>query len=205
MPHRSLEFSNIGPVAAHAQWNEAQDNCVLRIFARRQDADAFLPTIPASERQGFEACTAILENGGDAPNMLEINGDTALSLTSFLVKLSQTEGITFGEPDLVGFWEPPANRALGAGMMMWFHPDAGYHIAITHSKEQAETVIHGLSWLETERRHRLLGRINKWNTPRRSDHPVQKIEGIIAEVLCKASFATKVAIEMDAHAATAWN
>lgn len=212
MPHCSLEFSRIGlSVAVHSQWNEEQSNCALRIFTGSKHAEDFLATIPRTERNSFRPCATILNTCPDFPIILEIRGDIALSLTSHLTVLAQEIALgtrIFGrlrKPELFGFWEPPATHALGAGIIMWFHPNAGYHVAITHSKEQAEEVIRGLPWLRAQRRQRLLGKINAWHTPQRSDQATQKIKGVIAEVLCKASLAARINIARNAHAAATWN
>ncbi len=138
MPHCSLEFSRIGLlVAVHSQWNEQQTLCALRIFTDRQRAQDFLATIPASERQGFAPCAAVLENNTDGLGALELYGDIALSLTAFLVKLrweAQVLTRVINRPDFMGFWEPPAVRASGSGMIMWFHQNDGYRVMIAACK-----------------------------------------------------------------------
>jgi len=195
MPHCSLEFSRIGLlVAVHSQWNIAQTNCALRIFTSRPRADDFLAVIPHAERRGFAKCAAILESDADALGVLELRGDTALSLTSFFVKLRWEVHVSNTPPGplLMGFWGPPATREFGDGMIMWFHPDSEYHAAIVHNREQAEKIMCGLSWLQEERRERLLEQIKTWKMLRQSADVLQEIGGVIAEVLAKASLAAKV-------------
>lgn len=196
MPHCSLEFSRIGlPVAVHSQWNRQLTQCALRIFTNRESLDDFLAAIPHSEGEWLATYARVLEKTDGATGVWEIRGDTALSLTNFLVTLS--EKIEVGErvlnkPDLIGFWEPPPTRISGTGMMMWFHPDNDYQVAIAHAKEQATDIIRGLSWLDPRRQKKLLGQIAHWKMYERSDDAVQRISGIIAEILCKASLAAKI-------------
>lgn len=194
MPHCSLEFSRIGlPVAAHSQWNEEQTLCALRIFTGRQDANVFLATIPASERCGLAKCVGALQNDVSALGVWTAQGDIALSLTAFLVNLFQgVEEIAFGGPDVVGFWLPPAARPASGSMIMWSHPDDGCHVAIAGGKEQAEAIIRGLSWLEARRQKRLLRKIRGCRMSCGSSGAVRKVDGLIAEVLCKASLAAKI-------------
>lgn len=197
MPHCSLEFSSIGlSVAVHSQWNKELTNCALRIFTSRQRADDFLAKIPNSERQEFAQCAAILESGTDTLGVLEVRGETALSLTSFLIGLSEETRFVgvLNKPDLMGFWGPPTVRASGTGIIMWFHPNDGYRAAIAYAKEQAEGVIRGLSWLQTRRQQQLLKQIEEWKMPRQSADAPLEIEGVIAELLCKASRVAQISV-----------
>ncbi len=208
MPHCSLEFSRIGlPVAVHSQWNEQRTNCALRIFTNRQHAEDFLATIPRAERQKLARCAAILESDTNAPGVLETNGETAIALFSFLVKLHQEPPVVLRmvKPDLMGCWGPPIVCASGTGIIMWFHPDDGYHTAIVHAKEQAEQVIRGLPWLEPRWQEPLLGEIRRWKISYQSARTVQEIGGVIAEVLCRASLAARVNTTMDMQAKVGWN
>ena len=210
MLYCSLEFTHIGlSVAVHSQWNEELTNCKLRIFTNRQCADDFLAKIPSSERRGFAACAAILESTSDTLGVLELSGDTALSLTSYLIVLSQEGEVgapITNEPELMGFWGPPTIRAFGTGIIMWFHPNDGYQVIIAYAKEQAAEVVHRFSWLQPEPQELFLEQIEKWKMPRRSADAVQEIGGVIAEVLCKASLAAKVSVAMEeAQAKAHWN
>lgn len=205
MPYCSLDFTCLGmPVVAHSQWDERQTQCTLCLFTDHQHAHRFLTALPdAAEAQDFARFMmhCALPSETDEEGVCRIQGDTASTLTNFLVRLRQqisdmTRNVE--KPDLMGFWEPPVRWKAMSGIIMWFHPDDGYRVVIAHTRDQAARVMHGLSWLQGERQQRLLGQIKRWNTPRRSDHAVQEIKGVIAEVLCKASLAAKVSIAIDA-------
>ncbi|MFY9462753.1 MAG: hypothetical protein WAP52_01050 [Candidatus Sungiibacteriota bacterium] len=209
MPHCSLEFSRMGlPVAVHSRWNTTQTYCALHLFANHQQVQAFLPKLPAVEAQDFArsmircALPANTEDGG----MYRIEGVAALSLTNFLVHLrTQVQEIVrvIEAPDLMGFWEPPAWRAPGAGIILWFHPNDGYRAIIAHTKNQATEVIERLSWLELQRRESLCAKIKRWNAPKKSPHTAEQIQGVCAQVLCHASLAAKARNAMHAVSAQA--
>lgn len=197
MPHCSLEFSDIGlPVAVHSQWNTTQTYCALHLFADHRQVQAFLPKLPAGEAQDFARCMmrCVLPKNMNGGRMYRIEGVAALSLTNFLVHLHtrvQEVVRVIEAPDLMGFWEPPAWRAPGAGIILWFHPDDGYQAVIAHTRDQATEVIEHLLWLNLQLRESLCAKIKRWNAPRRSSRAAQEIAGVCAEILCHASLAAK--------------
>ena len=207
MPHCSLEFSHIGlPVAAHSQWNEAQTQCTLHLFADHQHILTFLffPGLPVAEAQNLARLMMHSASAGNAnalpaemgeEGICRIEGVAALSLTNFLVHLRThvQEIIRIAEaPSLMGFWEPPPWRAPSEGMILWFHPDEEYHCVIARAKDQAKDAIRRLWWLDRQRGESLYAKINKWNALRISPHAAQEIKGRCAQVLCQASAAAKV-------------
>lgn len=196
----SLDFTSTGLlVATHSQWNEAQTQCVLHLFADHRHAQALLPELPPAEAQYFARymmhCALPVDIGEEGVCCIE--GVAALSLTNFLVSLWKhvrvKEIVRVAEaPDLMGFWEPPAWRAPSQGIILWFHPDAGYRVVIAFAKDQAIGVIRGMPWLERRRRESLLAKIDRWHIPRQSPHPAQEIKGVCAQALCLASAAARI-------------
>ncbi|MEK7074658.1 MAG: hypothetical protein AAB968_02745 [Patescibacteria group bacterium] len=197
--HCSLEFSVIGlPVAVHSQWDEEQTYCTLRIFTDRKKADSVLAELRGEERQDFEKCIGALGDESDEPGMVTIEGDAGLSLTSDLVVLLHRIQVVDISPaitsrlELMGFWGPLVGRPSRRGIVMWFHPRKGYHVVIAESQQQVKQVIQRLYWLRPERRQRLLRQARQWNSSAQSSETMQEIDGMIAEVLCKASMAMKI-------------
>ena len=210
--HCSLEFSSIGlPVVVHSQWDEHQTRCDLCIFTAHPQALIFLEGLSDEEEaRDFEKCLNALRHGENPlDDFVRLEGDPALSLTSFLVKLYQEVQVgprILDMLELMGFWEPPAKRKPSAGMIMWFHPEDEYRTVLVHSREQAMRVIRGLPGMGTQRRQRLLAQIRKWNLPHQCpDDTLQEIKGVIAELLCKASMATKISSAMSAQSKANWN
>ena len=205
MPHCSLDFRSLGlSMVTHAQWNEAQTQCALHLFADHRYAQTFLAELPAEEAPGFArfmmgvgrfTADSDLPADAGAEGMCRIEGVAALILTNFLVHLRThvQEVVRAAEaPDLMGFWEPPGWRAPDAGIILWFDPDDGYHCVIARTRDQAAIVIRRLSWLERRRRESLCAKINRWNAPRQSPCAAQEIGGVYAQVLCLASAAAKI-------------
>ena len=203
----SLEFMHIGlPAVVHSQWDEAQTQCTLRLFAdyrhvlaflaelsNREEAQNLARCVMGAERFITPLCALPADIGEEG--MYRIEGVAALSLTNFLVHL-HTQGQkavrVVEAPDLMGFWEPPAWRVPSEGMILWFHPDDGYRAVIAHARDQAADAIQGMSWLESQRKESLCAKINRWNAPRISPRPAQEIKGVCAEVLCHGSIARKI-------------
>ncbi len=200
MPFFCAPFADLSLVAL-SQWDDRQTNCKLRVLTTRESAVKLIEELPEKEAQQLSQHLVVLKQGL-AEKPLEIHGDTALSLSSYVAnfhnKVAEYRYIPAG-PELFGFWDPPENRPPGEGIIMWFDGDDGYHVVIARSKVQAERVIRDLDWLDEGWLERFLKRIQRWNVARRPSRGPQRIEGPAAEMFCRASFFQKVCNASRAH------
>ncbi len=183
-------------IVARSQWEGRGRNtqCKLRILATQEAVRKLLDQLSEGEAAELAKHLPGLKESGPEP-FVEVEGNAAASLSSFIAKYANNVAGYQHVPraeELMGFWEPPDEGAPGEGIIMWSDRDVNYHVAVVHSKEQAERLIDGFQWLEKTRQTRLLEKIKQWNAQQSSTKNEQRIDGIIAKLLCRASIVTKV-------------
>ncbi len=185
-------FQDLGAVV-HSQWNDGNTWCKLRILITREAGDKLLGELPPKEADALREHLTVLKEG--RAEAVEIVGLAALSLSTFVATYGNNvagyQHIPNGH-ELLGFWEPPKQRRSSApAIIMWFDPDEGYHVAIAHSKKQAEVVIESLNFLAEDRQRSIRRKIRSWTITAHSSKYPQRIGGIHAELLCRASVVQK--------------
>ncbi len=191
-----FSYANI-PVAVHSTWSEQQGSCVLNMFTKLRDAESFLSDLSHTEAEALRLTLPHLRNDPLYGNSQKFRGDVAATFTAFLVAMrnhaATSNSLDCESPDFMGFYDPPKKKhSPGEGIALWYHPDEGYRVAIMHSQEQGKEILNGLSWVNEERSIRFHQRVRKWNVLPRSQTPITRYEGVIAELLCKGALVSKV-------------
>src|SRR3989344_310401 len=175
-------------VVTHSHWEGSgrDTQCKLRILSSQEAGRKLLDQLPGEEAAELAKNMPSLKETGSEP-LVEVEGMSAVSLTNFIGNyyrnvagyryLPRTE-------ELLGFWEPPDDGAPGEGIIMWSDLDVNYHVVIAYSREQAERLVGGFSWLAKVRMMTLLGRIGRWNAEQCSAKNEQRIDGVAAKLLC---------------------
>ncbi len=175
------------PVIIHARWNKNTftSKARLDILGDRVSAKAFHDELPLEQRGAInKELTALPEL--ERPKHTVITGAAAQALGSIFgrgLEGYRAYGVFINKSIPSDLFCLRADKGFGFGqdIFFWFHPDTGYQLVLTNSKEQSEKVLERADWLSEEKRNYLKKFLRTSACFKKSLTPELAIGGIAAE------------------------